>query len=235
MIVLMYHRVNDALEPGEWVVPVARFQEQMEYLRQRHRVVGPEALFPGSRSVVPGPRENRDHERPVLLTFDDGYRDNYLNAYPFLKEFRLQATIFLTTGYIGTDHKRPRYKDVPWRRDYLDRGEIREMRSNGIGFGAHTATHPHLLGLDDKTIEAEVGSSRDFVAGELGMEKPAFSYPYGEFDDRIRRIVRESGFSSAYTVKPGVFHPGDDLFDIPRIGVSGTDTLDDFRKKLSWR
>ncbi len=211
MIVLMYHRVNDALEPGEWVVPVARFREQMEYLATRR---------------------SQEKDQETLITLDDGYRDNYLNAYLILKELGLKATIFLTTDYIGTDRKRERYKDVPWQRDYLNLEEVREMAMNGITFGAHTATHPHLPELDIEEAENEIVSSRDFLQKELGIERPAFSYPYGEFDDRIKRIVKEVGFSCAFTVKSGVHRSGDDAFEIPRIGVSGTISLEDFPKLL---
>ncbi len=210
-IVLMYHRINDALEPGEWVVPVARFREQMAYLATRRA---------------------QEQDKETLITLDDGYRDNYLNAYPVLKELGLKASVFLITDYIGTDRKRERYQDVPWQRDYLNLQEVREMAMNGITFGAHTATHPHLPGLGVEEIENEIVSSRDFLQKELGIGRPAFSYPYGEFDDRIKRIVKEAGFSCAFTVKPGVYRPGADMFEIPRIGIEGRDGLERFTEKL---
>jgi len=205
-VVLMYHRVNDALEPGEWVVSVERFRRQMELVAGR--------------------------AGQVLVTLDDGYRDNYLFAYPVLKEFGLKATVFLITDHIGTEHKQERYKDVPWQRDYLDLKEVREMAMNGISFGAHTATHPHLLDLDVEEAENEIVSSRDFLRRELGVGLPPFCYPYGEFDDTIKRIVKEAGFSCAYTVRPGAYRPGDDMFEIPRIGIEGTDSLERFTEKL---
>jgi len=207
----MYHRVNDALEPGEWVVPVARFREQMMYLASR-------------------PAQDKDEA--IRITLDDGYRDSYLFAYPVLKELGLKATIFLITDYVGTDHKKERYKDVPWKRDYLNLKEIREMVREGIAFGSHTATHPRLTRLDVEQAENEIASSREYLQGYLAVEQPAFSYPYGEFDRKIKRIVKEAGFLCAYTVRPGAFKPGDDPFEIPRIGITGSDGLEDFKRKI---
>ena len=205
-IVLMYHRINDALPAGEFVVPVARFRQQMELVAKR--------------------------AGQVLITLDDGYRDNYLFAYPVLKELGLKATIFLITDYIGTDHKRERYKDVPWKRDYLNLKEIREMAMNGITFGAHAATHPYLTKLDVEEAENEIISSRDFLQGYLGVERSPFCYPYGDFDDRIKSIVKEAGFSCAFSLRPGVFESGGDTYEIPRIAITGSDSIEDFKRKI---
>jgi len=230
IVVLMYHRINDALEPGEWVVPVARFREQMSYLRNHSQVITLGDSLKGHQSPV-----TSHQKRHILVTLDDGYRDNYQNAFPVLKELGISATVFLTTGYVGTTRKRERYKDVPWERDYLDLEEVREMAMAGVSFGAHTATHPRLLELDIEEAENEIFSSVDFVRKELGVKQPAFSYPYGKFDDSIKRIVKEAGCSCAFTVAPGIFKDGDDVFEIPRIGVDGTDNLETFVKKIESR
>ncbi len=209
VIVLMYHRVNDVLPAGEWVVPVARFREQMEYLDI-------------SRSDHANRGRGRTSGLKVAISFDDGYRDNYQNAYPILKRLKLPATIFLTTGYIGTLRKRPRYKDVSWRRDYLNWREVREMAKNGITFGAHTVSHPHLPQLDysqqKKEIQESIAAISHNVTKSQG-NKSIFSYPYGEYNSDTIKILKSLGVKTAFTVKG-------------RIGISGLDSLSKFKAKV---
>jgi len=192
-LVLMYHRINDALPAGEWVVPVAKFRQQMKWL---------------AASKV-----------KAVITLDDGYRDNYQNAYPILKKLKLPATIFLTTGYIGTLRKRPRYKAVPWRRDYLNWREVKEMAKNGITFGAHTVSHPHLSLLSYSQQKKEIQKSITAVMRRVSMSQgnePVFSYPYGEYNPDTVKILKSLGVKTAFTVKG-------------RIGISGLDSLAKFK------
>jgi len=228
----MYHRVNDSLPAGEWVVPVARFRDQMEYIAENCKVVDI------SRSVLRlGVRgRGRTSGTKVVITFDDGYRDNYQNAFPVLKKLKLPATIFLTTGYIGTLKKRPRYKDAPWRRDYLNWREVREMAKNGITFGAHTVSHPHLSQLDHAQQKKEIQESIAAISHKVSRtqgRKLMFSYPYGEYNEDTLKILKKLNVKMAFTVKPGVWCKGDDPLKIKRIGISRLDSLSKFKAKVS--
>jgi len=230
VVVLMYHRVNDVLEPSDLVVPVAKFRQQMKYLKENCK--------------------------NVVITFDDGYRDNYLNAYPILKELGLSATIFLTTGMIGTDKKRPRYKDMA-APDMLSWEEVREMAQNGITFGAHTVSHPHLAQLDysqqKKEIEESLrqlelkrprapgSQSKDSagVLGNMGTGEPKgcqtsmFCYPYGDYNGDTLKILKELGVEKAYTIKPGINNGKVASLELRRTEISGVDSLFDLKKKLA--
>jgi peptidoglycan/xylan/chitin deacetylase (PgdA/CDA1 family) len=213
-VVLMYHRVNDTLEPSDLVVSVARFREQMEYL----------ADLPRSDLDIRG--RGPTSALKVTITFDDGYRDNYLNAYPILKELGLSATIFLTTGMIGTDKKRPRYKDMA-SPDMLSWDEVREMADNGITFGAHTVNHPHLSRLDYAQQKKEIQESMAAVGTKI------FCYPYGDYNSETLKILKDLGVEKAYTIKPGINDKEVNPLELRRTEISGVDSLFDFKKKLA--
>ncbi|MFH0896367.1 MAG: polysaccharide deacetylase family protein, partial [Bacteroidota bacterium] len=267
IIVFMYHRVNDALPANDLNVPVAKFREQMEYLKEHCEVVGIEALLQSPQTTVNSPQkiQNRgpssvDRGRmrlKVAITFDDGYRDNYLNAYPILKELGLPATIFLVTDMIGTDQKRPRYKDMPLP-EMLSWDEVREMSQNGITFGAHTVTHPHLSQLSYEEQKKEIQESIGRLVSQCPtniISSSIFCYPYGDYNEDTLKILKELGVKIAFTVKPGInslghraegiglmakgewrMAKGDErqnLLELKRTEISGLDSMFDFKKKLA--
>lgn len=240
--VLIYHRVNDHLAPNELVVPIKKFRQQMEYLKEHCEVIGIEELLKadGSRSnldnVENSPFRQGSTSKPkVVITFDDGYRDNYLNAYPILKELGLPAAIFLITGMIGTDKKRPRYQDLS-SPDMLGWDEVHEMTHNGITFGGHTANHPHLSQLDAEKQRKEVwGSIRTLVpAGQKdSVAQFIFCYPYGDYNEDTLKILKELGVKIAFTIKPGINTNKMNPLELRRTEISGLDSLFDFKKKLA--
>jgi glycosyltransferase involved in cell wall biosynthesis/peptidoglycan/xylan/chitin deacetylase (PgdA/CDA1 family) len=227
IIVLMYHRINDDLEPSPMVTDTRTFRQQMEFLyKNGYKVIGIGEMI--ERLKDPSYKLNG---KEVVITFDDGYRDNFLNAYPVLKEYAFPATIFLTTGMTGTDKKSPKYADMP-SPDMLSWEEVHEMAENGIAFGAHTLNHPHLALIDINDAKIEIKES-EAVLESKGVKANSFCYPYGDYDDEVKRIVREAGFDCAFTVKPGANLPGCDLFELLRVETNGVDSLFDFRKKLA--
>jgi peptidoglycan/xylan/chitin deacetylase (PgdA/CDA1 family) len=258
IVVLMYHRVNDALPANELVVSVAKFREQMEYLKRNCEVVGIEKLLDDRRWKMEDGRKEKAKSKKlkVVITFDDGYRDNYINAYPILKELGLPATIFLITGMIGTDQKRPRYKDLPTP-DMMSWEEVREMAENGVSFGPHTVTHPHLSQLNYEKQRDEIIKSIAVISpkiaplssfgtpfgSSLEVTSFIFCYPYGDYNADTLRILKELGVRIAFTVKPGINNEktikreSDDeregFLQLRRTEISGVDTLFDFKKKLA--
>lgn len=244
IIVLIYHRVNDHLAPNELVVPIKKFRQQMEYLKEHCEVIGIQELLQSSWLIAHSSWKKQKNElrakskerRPkVAITFDDGYRDNYLNAYPILKELELPAAIFLITGMIGTDKKRPRYQDLS-SPDMLRWEEVHEMAQNGITFGGHTVNHPHLSQLDAEKQRKEVwGSIRTLVpAGQKdSVAQFIFCYPYGEYNEDTLKILKELGVKIAFTIKPGINTDKMNPLELRRTEISGLDSLFDFKKKLA--
>ncbi len=229
----MYHRVNDGLAPNDLVTPVGSFRQQMLFLKQNYTITSMEELL-GDDQTPQTIGDGRKKPK-ILITFDDGYRDNYRNAYPILKELWLPATIFLITGMIGTDKKRPRYQGMP-DPDMLNWDEVKEMSKNGSTFGAHTVSHPHLSQLSYEEQRKEIwGSIRTLVppGPEVSVPQQIFCYPYGDYNNDTLSILKELGVKLALTVRPGINNGKVDPLELRRTEINGIDTLFDFKKKLA--
>lgn len=133
--------------------------------------------------------------KPVVLTFDDGYRDFYTDAYPILKKYNVKATEYLIAGWTGY-------------RNNMTEEQIKEIAGDGlVEFGAHTVDHAWLKGLPLKTLQYEVAESKNMLEDLLGKPVVSFAYPYGAFDLAAINAVAQAGFTSAVTTVPGIDQP----------------------------
>jgi peptidoglycan/xylan/chitin deacetylase (PgdA/CDA1 family) len=235
VIVLTYHRVNDKLPKDSLVVHPQEFRRQMFFLdfyKKQFQVISLNEMIEWL-SFKPKYRLKKKTRTKILITFDDGYRDNYIYAFPVLKKYGFPAVVFLTTDYIGTDYKEEKYRDVGWRRDYLNTEEIKEMVTSGISFGVHTMTHPHLTQIPLEEAKREIEESKKVVNELMGSGVCAFCYPYGEYNRDILNLVKECGFSCAFSVNPGINYQGQSLFEIKRIDVLWQDNFSSFKYKIT--
>lgn len=212
---IVYHRVcaDNAYNPSEYAVRLSDFRRQMDHLRERgYTAVSLDTFL--RRAMAPeSPRQ-----REVLITFDDGYRDNYTNAFPVLRELGLPAVIFLVADFT----RRTNWWDVPLgvpEAPLLAPGEIREMGSAGIAFGSHTLTHASLPGLSGDELERELRGSKERIEEITGEPVWAFSYPYSHTDARVRKAVRDAGYACAFAVNSGPLTPWEDPWEIRRVNV----------------
>jgi peptidoglycan/xylan/chitin deacetylase (PgdA/CDA1 family) len=222
--ILYYHSISD--DPVRSSVSPPAFEAQMEYLRRsRYR---PLSLSEAARRLTS--RGNLP-EQSVVITLDDGFRDNYERAFPVLARLGFPATVFLTASYIGTD-RLPTLTRTDFVPRPLDWGQVKEMHAHGIEFGSHTLTHPMLSQLQPGEARREIAESRRVIEDRLGAPAPLFCYPRGDFNEAVKRIVREEGYVAACTTLPGVNDWRTDPFALRRTYVSRRDTPREFAKKV---
>jgi len=152
-------------------------------------------------------------DKPVVITFDDGYRDNYENAFPLLQERGMQATFFVITDFI--DEERPQY--MTWEM-------AREMLAGGMSIESHGRNHVTLKGQDDDYLVWQALGSLETIEYELGVRPRFISYPAGEYDQRTIDIFRSANYWAGVTTIQGATHSSDDLFQLRRVRVRGTTT-----------
>jgi peptidoglycan/xylan/chitin deacetylase (PgdA/CDA1 family) len=225
LVVLRYHSISD-FRRHEVNVKVSAFRSQMEHLAKNFTVL---SLRHGLGLL------NNLPNRAVAITFDDGYKDNFTNAYPILKSLKIPATIFLTAGFIGKDkvlnHDRG---DNPLYNQLLSWEEVKEMAKGGIDFGSHTLTHANLNNTN--SLMSEIADSKRIIEKELGAKISGLSYPFGlvrDYNDCTKRLANEAGYSFGCSAMNGTNDERADLFELRRIGIESSDTMFTFRAKLN--
>lgn len=216
VVVLMYHSVS---ENGKlFTVTPADFTRHMEHLSKHHfRVVG---LGEALASV----RQRRISKKTVVITFDDGYQDNYLNAFPVLKKYRLPATIFVSTAFIGSGTTQQGVAT-----DILSQEQIQEMSKSGlIAFGSHAHHHVKLAQLPLEKIKDELAISKKILEGITGTPVDVFAYPYGNFDERVKKNVARH-YRFALSITKGSMTAFSDILALPRNSIDSKVTFAQFK------
>ncbi len=212
--ILMYHSVSDS---GDYfsAISLAVFKKQMAYLAGKKYSIIPLAEL-ARRLRAHGPLGGA-----AVLTFDDGYHDNYTNVFPLLGQYGFPATIFITTDLIGTP-------------GYCSAEELRTMHRSGlISIEPHTLSHPKLAKLSRAEAAREIRESRRVLQEILGVAPTLFAYPYGSFSEETVGLVRDEGFAGAVTVEEGTVGPDTDPLCLPRNAVDSSTTFSQFRGKVS--
>jgi len=259
--ILMYHSISDDPESGvrpyyRVCTSPQRFREQMQWLKDNgYRGVtlgaglawlnSPHASTPApdadSHSARKAGGEGQDEaehdpESPitphVVITFDDGFRDFYTEAFPVLREHGFSATMYLPTGFIG-DQLRC-FKS----RECLAWSEIRELHRAGIEFGSHTVHHPELVDLPWPEIQSEISDSKSQIETHIGNRVRGFAYPYAfpqtrrDFVGQFKDLLMAGGYETCVTTQIGRHRPGADPLQIKRLPVNSDDDGKLFQAKL---
>ncbi|MBO4556670.1 MAG: polysaccharide deacetylase family protein, partial [Elusimicrobiales bacterium] len=175
-------------------------------------------------------------EKAVLITFDDGYQNNYTVAYPILKEFGAKGNIFLVFNTIGKVNSWHNPASEPWV-NMCTLDQLKEMQESGVfDFGGHTLNHPHLTKIDHEDAKTEINQSKKKIEEALGRELCAFAYPYGDgaYNEGVRKIALDAGYTFDFSFKEGITAwPWErDNHTIDRLYIKGSDDMGDFRLHL---
>jgi len=202
--VLLYHRVGDM--GGDLTITTDKFAEDLARLREmgystisletfRRYKVDPETPLP---------------EKPIMISFDDGYLDNYLNAYLILRKYGMTAAFYIITSLVGEE-------------DRLAVGHIREMAANGMSIGSHTVSHRQLgdLGVEEATNEMSL--SRLYLEGMLQKPVQFIAYPKGSYNQFTGKVANESGYWGGFSILPGTCSRGTNPYVLRRIPVFSFD------------
>jgi len=217
-VIVSFHRVQEAMEPDDpLTVSVGMFERHCRFFRRYFRVVP-------LRAVVEKLERDQRLNRELVITFDDGYRDNFETAAPVLEKLGLPATFFVVTQWIGTDH-------VPWwdrernvRHPWMTWNQLRALHRKGFEIGAHTRTHADLGRISGVEAQSELLGARHDLEKEIDAPAELFAYPYGgpnHLSEANREQVKAAGFRCCCACIGGTNATGSDPFDLQRIPISG--------------
>lgn len=232
---LMYHKIGDA-PPGSklrklWVSP-ADFRRQLEYLRDHgYTAINFTYWRDAEKGVKPLP------EKPVLITFDDGYMNNYEYAYPLLREFGMKGVIFVVYEALEKHNGWHNPSTEPWLK-MLTWAQMKEMQDSGVvEFGSHTMRHRNLSEAPLEEVRWELTESKKRLEDKLGREMIGFAYPYGQgaYKSEVRAAALEAGYRFDFSIKQGITRlPWNrEREAVRRLLVRGDDNMFDFHLNMT--
>lgn len=215
--VLMYHMIGDE-QGNAAIMTEANLRIQMNYLRDHgYHPITMQELYDYVTKGAPLP------EKPVCITFDDGYLDSYTIVYPLMKEYGFPWTLFLITDDVGKPYNR-----MSW-------DQLREMaNSHTVTIANHTLSHPKLHNLATRAEkEKEIVEANKALKYQLGVDNAWLAYPYGDYDDEIIDICKKAGIKMAVTTDAGRVHVGSFPYDLKRAYIGNDISIARFSERLN--
>lgn len=208
--ILMYHAVSDnCWGIQDLFVSPSEMEKQLAYLKDNSYTTITFEDFPRLDEI----------EKPVMLTFDDGYLDNYTELFPLLEKYQAKATIFIIT-------------DAIYSEKYLKADNIKELSDSGlVSIQSHTVTHAKLDELNEEKLVSEMENSRLAVCRLTGKEPFVLCYPSGS-NSTLSREVAERYYSFGLLMNGGRYTTGDDRFMIPRCYISRSTDINSFASMI---
>jgi peptidoglycan/xylan/chitin deacetylase (PgdA/CDA1 family) len=253
-IILLYHKIGNYPEnakfPGLYVSE-KNFDKQIKYLKNKGYVFltlsDMKQLYdneyhpdqnnlnsiPHNNNFVTDTLDSKDNKKNkfVSITFDDGSRSIYTKGLKIIKDNNVKATVFMVSDLIGNvnvwDIKNGESKD-----EMLNLDELQEMIKAGIEIGAHTKTHPHLTLISEKNAYEEILASKKILEEKLNININFFAYPYGDYNENIKKLVEKAGFQGAVITKTGIVKNNADFFALRRVAIRHNTDFFKFKRKI---
>ncbi|MBP2633645.1 MAG: polysaccharide deacetylase [Firmicutes bacterium] len=204
--VLNYHQINNE-DHNPLTLSSSEFEAQIKYLAdQGYTTITPAQLADYVQYGKELP------SKPILITFDDGYKDNYREAYPILQKYHFTATIFLISDFVNTYDR------------YLTWEQINEMQSNGFTFEGHTANHISLTHATDAEIINELVKSKEALESHLNKNIKYLAYPCGDYNQTVIDLTKKANYRAAFTIDLGRDTTSSTLYSLNRIPIFGGGT-----------
>lgn len=212
--VLYYHSI--LYEAGnELRMPPEQFAEQMKYLADHgYHVITLDQLYNAfyGKSTLP--------DKPVVITFDDGYRDNFTNAFPVMQKYHFPGTVFMVSSYIGGD-------------GFLTADQLKQLQAAGWTIGGHTENHVNLGAASRSVIATELTHSRRTLENLLGRSLKYIAYPYGGYNADAVAMVQDDGYLMAFTTERGWTSAGLNRFLLPRVYCYANMGIQEFARRIT--
>lgn len=211
--VLMYHSISFE-KNNDLRVPKEKFENQMKYLKENgFNTITISELYDVVNNRKPVP------PKPIVITFDDGYVDNYTDAYPILMKYGFKGTVFVITDIIG-------------KGGYINASQIQEMYDNGMDFESHTVYHEELDLLPyDKQLNT-LKRSKEYLETALNKKVMSVAYPFGKYNSNTIKAAKEAGYMLAFTTQYGFSRKSNGMFTLTRVRINASDTTSSFAAKI---
>ncbi|ASM35117.1 polysaccharide deacetylase [Campylobacter sputorum subsp. bubulus] len=229
--VLMYHMIANHLPKNKSKfnrlrVSPKSFEKQLIWLKKN-----------GFKSYFLSELSPNLEPKSVVITFDDGYKDNFTNALPLLKKYGFKATIFIVCNRFDNNWASDKDLKKPSpelnAEEMLSDDEVKMMIESGfIEIGSHTLNHANLPSLSLKEKEMEIKNSKSLIEEKFGITCKSFAYPFGFYDKNDIILAKNSGYKFATTTTPDVVRSKYSNFEIPRLMISGRGNLLHFILKI---
>ena len=222
--VILYHSVSNDFVDKKISMDTKTFKKQMSIIK----ILGYKPITIDEYEQI---RLKNGYSKglKILITFDDGYEDFFLYAYPILLIHKFPAVVFLPTGFIGKKAKWLDKYSYLYEKKLLTWRQIQEIQNNRISFCSHTATHSNLKSLDRNALVFELSDSKAILKEKLGKEVNALSYPFSLHNGSVTNAARECGYDIGFAVDTG----DETNLSINRIECFQTDSIFRFILKIS--